>query len=114
MRIEPEQYRLVGACLTAARRRANLTQTEAAERLGRRQTFISEIERGLRRVDVLEIVLISRALDTDPFQLFTVIKVGPSAAEGAEAEATTEGAMNDLRFFMWLILFALLAALAIR
>jgi transcriptional regulator with XRE-family HTH domain len=73
MRIEPEQYRLVGACLTAARRRANLTQTEAAERLGRRQAFISEIERGLRRVDVLEIVLISRALDTDPFQLFTEI-----------------------------------------
>ena len=70
MRIEPEQYRRVGACLAAVRRRAKLTQTEAAERLGRRQTFVSEIERGLRRVDVLEIVLISRALDADPFQLF--------------------------------------------
>jgi transcriptional regulator with XRE-family HTH domain len=54
VRIEPEQYRLVGARLAAARRRANLTQTEAAERLGRNQTFVSEIERGLRRVDVLE------------------------------------------------------------
>jgi transcriptional regulator with XRE-family HTH domain len=70
VRIEPEQYRLVGTCLAAAPRRANLTQTEAAERLGRKQTFVSEIERGLRRVDVIEIVLISRALDTDPFQLF--------------------------------------------
>src|SRR6266480_1670450 len=60
MRIGPEQYRLVGTCLAAARRRANLTQTEAAEWLGRKQTFISEIERGLRRIDVLEIVFISQ------------------------------------------------------
>ena len=73
MRIEPEQYRIVGACLAAARRRANLTQTEAAERLGRRQTFVSEIERGLRRVDVLEIVLIARAFGHDPFQLFSEV-----------------------------------------
>jgi transcriptional regulator with XRE-family HTH domain len=84
MRIKPEQYRLVGACLTAARRRANLTQTEAAERLGRRQTFISEIERGLRRVDVLEIVLISQALDTNPFQRFT--EVTRAARAGLKAQ----------------------------
>ena len=73
MRIEPEQYRTVGACLAAARGRANLTQTEAAERLGRKQTFVSEIERGLRRVDVLEIVLISRALGANPAQLLAEI-----------------------------------------
>ena len=73
MRIEPEQYRRVGACLAAVRRRAKLTQTEAAERLGRRQTFVSEIERGLRRVDVLEIVLISRALGANPAQLLAEI-----------------------------------------
>ena len=84
MRIEPEQYRLVGACLAAVRRRANLTQTEAAERLGRNQTFVSEIERGLRRVDVLEIVLISRALDADPFQLFA--EVTRSTEAGLKAE----------------------------
>ena len=83
MRIEPEQYRTVGACFAAARRKANLTQTEAAERLGRRQTFVSEIERGLRRVDVLEIVLISRALDTDPSQLFA--EVMRSAEAGLKA-----------------------------
>src|SRR5205085_4861402 len=62
MWIEPEQYRLVGACLAAARRRAKLTQIQAAERLGRTQSFVSEIERGLRRVDVLEIILIARGL----------------------------------------------------
>src|SRR2546421_11016970 len=73
MRIGPEQYRLVGACLAAARRRANLTQTEAAERLGRKQNFVSEIERGLRRGDVLEIGLISGALDALPKKLFAEV-----------------------------------------
>ena len=60
MWIEPEQYQLVGACLAAARRRAKLTQIQAAERFGRTQSFVSEVERGLRRVDVLEIILIAR------------------------------------------------------
>ena len=73
MWIEPEQYRTVGARLAAARQRASLTQLEAAERLGRTQTFISEIERGLRRVDVLEIILIARAFRADPVKLFAEI-----------------------------------------
>ena len=73
MWIDPQQYQTVGACLAAARRRANLTQIEAAERLGRTQTFISEIERGLRRVDVLEIILIARALGANPLKLFAEI-----------------------------------------
>jgi transcriptional regulator with XRE-family HTH domain len=84
VRIEPEQYRLVGTCLAAPRRRAKLTQTEAAERLGRKQTFVSEIERGLRRVDVLEIVLISQALGADPFQLFA--ELTRSAEAGLKAQ----------------------------
>jgi transcriptional regulator with XRE-family HTH domain len=71
--IDAEQYQIVGACLAAARREANLTQIEAAERLGRTQTFISEIERGLRRVDVLEIILIARAFRADPLKLFAEI-----------------------------------------
>jgi hypothetical protein len=78
--IEPEQYRLVGACLAAARRRANLTQIRAAERLGRTQSFVSEIERGLRRVDVLEIILIARGLRANPLKLFAEItrSAGPA------------------------------------
>jgi len=71
--IEPEQYQLVGACLAAARRRAKLTQIQAAERLGRTQSFVSEIERGLRRVDVLEIILIARGLRANPLKLFSEI-----------------------------------------
>ena len=41
--------------------------------LGRTQSFVSEIERGLRRVDVLEIMLIARGLRTNPLKLFAEI-----------------------------------------
>jgi transcriptional regulator with XRE-family HTH domain len=78
--IEPEQYRLIGACIAAARRQANLTRIQAAERLGRTQSFVSEIERGLRRVNVLEIILIARGLRANPLKLFTEIARSASPA----------------------------------
>jgi len=68
--VEAEHYKVVGACLAAARRRANFTQQELAARLGKPQSFISEYERGRRRVDVVELLAISRALDVDPLDLF--------------------------------------------
>lgn len=56
--------------LTRARAASKLTQTELAERLGKDQTFISIIERGQRRVDVLEFIALARAMDHDPVDLF--------------------------------------------
>ena len=73
MWIEAEHYRVVGACLAAARRRANVTQDELAARLGKPQSAVSEIERGQRRVDVVELLVIARALGADPLQLVAEI-----------------------------------------
>jgi helix-turn-helix protein len=53
--IDAEQYKIVGVCLAAARRRAAITQ---AARLGKPQSFVSEYERGQRRVDVIELFAI--------------------------------------------------------
>ena len=39
-------------------------------RIGRDQTFISLIERGQRRVDVIEFISLARALGDDPVTLF--------------------------------------------
>lgn len=47
--------------LKKARRDARLTQVQAAEKLGCRQTFISKIECGERRIDVIEFVTICDA-----------------------------------------------------
>jgi transcriptional regulator with XRE-family HTH domain len=71
--VQPEQYKIVGACMAAARRRANVTQDELAARLGKPQSFVSEYERGQRRVDVVELLVISRALGVDPVELFAEV-----------------------------------------
>jgi transcriptional regulator with XRE-family HTH domain len=78
--VETEQYKIVGACLAAVRRRANVTQQEVAAKLGKPQSFVSEYERGQRRVDVIELLVISKALGVDPLPLFTEItrSAGPS------------------------------------
>ena len=41
--------------------------------LSKPQSFVSEYERGQRRVDVVELLMIARALGADPLDLFTEI-----------------------------------------
>ena len=78
--VQAEHYKIVGACLAAARRRANVTQQELAARLGKPQSFVSEYERGQRRVDVVEFLVISLVLGVEPVELFVEISkaVAPS------------------------------------
>lgn len=47
------------AKLRQARRDASLTQVEASRRLGKPQSFVSKIESGERRVDVVELSVIA-------------------------------------------------------
>ncbi len=46
-----DSYRLFLGVLIAARKEANLTQAELAALIGKKQTFISIIETGVRRID---------------------------------------------------------------
>jgi transcriptional regulator with XRE-family HTH domain len=71
---------IVGASFAGARRRANVTQQELAARLGKSQSFVSEYERGQRRVDVVEFLVVSLALGVEPVELFVEISkaVAPS------------------------------------
>ena len=56
--------------LTDARKAAGLTQVDLSQRIGRDQTFISLIERGQRRVDVVEFIRLANAMGTEPVDLF--------------------------------------------
>ncbi len=60
--------------LLAARKQSGLTQTELGARLGRDQTFISNIETRQRQVSLLEFIAIARALGRDPTRLFKEIE----------------------------------------
>jgi transcriptional regulator with XRE-family HTH domain len=56
--------------LKTLRRSAGVTQVELARRLGKPQQFISNVERGERRLDVVEYYAFIRALEADPADVF--------------------------------------------
>jgi len=64
------EHRHLVAVLVEARQASGLTQAELAARVGKDQSFVSIIERGQRRVDVLEFVALARAMEADPAELF--------------------------------------------
>jgi transcriptional regulator with XRE-family HTH domain len=71
--VQPSEHKAVGACLAAARRRAKLTQQELAQHLDKPRSFVSDYERGQRRLDLLEFLLVAQALRNDPRDLFEQI-----------------------------------------
>lgn len=61
--IHDQRYKELIEALAAARRSAAMTQVELAERLGKRQQFVSKYEGGERRLDFVEFIDIARALN---------------------------------------------------
>ena len=59
------------AFIASARREAGLTQVELADRLGRPQSFVSKVERGERRLDVIEFCQVAEALGIEPAKLLS-------------------------------------------
>ena len=65
--------------LVLARKEAGLRQVDLAQRLGKPQSYVSKMETGERRLDVIEFLVIARAMGTDPLQLIgEVIAAMPS------------------------------------
>ena len=64
-----DAYRSLIDILIAARTEAGVTQAELSRRLGKPQPFISKIETGVRRIDVVEFCVIARAIGADPLPL---------------------------------------------
>jgi transcriptional regulator with XRE-family HTH domain len=59
--------------LLQARKTAGLSQAALAKKLSRPQSFVSKIERGERRLDVVEFKLISRVLGIDPIRFLRLL-----------------------------------------
>lgn len=64
-------HRRLVEVLTEARKAAGLTQVDLSQRIGRDQTFVSLIERGQRRVDVIEFIGLAEAIGVEPVELFS-------------------------------------------
>lgn len=65
-----DAQRMVVTAFAEARRRSGLLQADLAAKVGKDQSFISNIERGQRRLDVLELYALAQALGRDPVDLY--------------------------------------------
>ena len=71
----PAYGRMLSA-LIKARHSAGLNQVELAEKLGRPQSFVSKIEKGERRIDVVELIAICHHLRIDPADVIIAMNDG--------------------------------------
>jgi transcriptional regulator with XRE-family HTH domain len=62
------EYAVVLKLLREARERAGMTQWELAERLGLSQSFVTKMERGDRRIDIIQLRTICRILGSSLLQ----------------------------------------------
>ena len=61
------------ALMQDARKKAGLTQSQLAERLGKPQSFVSKYESGERRLDVLEFHDVARVLGINVRSFFVAL-----------------------------------------
>jgi transcriptional regulator with XRE-family HTH domain len=66
-------YRIVIAKLVDARTAAGLTQRDLAAKLGKSPSFVGKIESGERRLDLVEFILIARAIGASEIELLRTI-----------------------------------------
>lgn len=75
--LRTRRYEALRSILKRERKRLGLTQTDVANRIGRPQTYVSDIETGVRRVDVVEFLRLAKALKIDPAKTITEINRVP-------------------------------------
>lgn len=53
--IHKDEYKILLRLLREMRTKADLTQSELSDVLGRPQSYVSDVERGVRRLDLLQL-----------------------------------------------------------
>jgi transcriptional regulator with XRE-family HTH domain len=64
-----EELRILGEVLVRVRERARLKQADVAAKLGLPASYLSKIESGTRRLDVVELIRIAEAMGVDPAEI---------------------------------------------
>lgn len=77
-----DAHRILVNAIAQMREEHGLQQVELAARLGKNQSYISRIEGGQRRVDVVEFYAIARAIGIDPIVWFSgIVKDFPATVD---------------------------------
>ena len=66
---------VLGEVLARTRERAGVKQSELAARLGVPASYLSKIENGTRRLDVIEFVRIAEAIGSDPAEIVSTLQI---------------------------------------
>jgi transcriptional regulator with XRE-family HTH domain len=69
-----DELLILGRLLVAARERAGLKQSDVAAKLGLPASYLSKIENGTRRLDVIELIRIAEAMDIDPAKIVSKLQ----------------------------------------
>lgn len=72
--LHSERYAELLVILSASRKKAGLTQAELASRLNKPQSYVSKLERGERRTDVIEFIEFIEAADADPIETLRALR----------------------------------------
>jgi transcriptional regulator with XRE-family HTH domain len=64
-----KEYKAIIDALVAERKKAGITQTELAHKLGKPQSFISKTENNERRLDIVEFFHICRAIEKNGVEI---------------------------------------------
>lgn len=70
------RYAAFTALLKSERKGAGLTQAKLARKLRRPQSYVSKYERGERRLDVVELLEVARAIGFDPCEFLQLLAKG--------------------------------------
>ncbi len=68
------RYAELRELIKQARKKAKMTQVDVADALGRPQSYVADIERGQRRVDVIEFLALAEAIGLNPIRMLEKIK----------------------------------------
>jgi transcriptional regulator with XRE-family HTH domain len=74
---------ILGRVLQRIRERQGLRQLLVAERLGLPASYLSKIENGTRRLDVIELIRLAAALEIEPAEVMRELQAELRGAEGA-------------------------------
>jgi transcriptional regulator with XRE-family HTH domain len=84
------ELRILGNLLARSRERAGLKQFDVAARLSLPPSYLSKVENGTRRLDVIEFVQIANAMNVDPAEIMreleTALREQPGTMSARAAE----------------------------
>lgn len=69
-------YKHLLSTLVAARKGQDVSQAELAQRLGKPQQWVSSVETGIRRIDLIEFYAVAHALGLEPSALAETVFSG--------------------------------------